>query len=86
MGGRARKVSEFEVGQEYTEKSSGSERQPGQNKTTAGQWWHMPLFTALQAKTGRYVSSEFKASLIYRVCYRTSRATKRKLCLGKQKN
>lgn len=37
----------------------------------------MPLFATLQAETGRYLSSEFKASLVYRVCYRTSRAIKK---------
>ena len=39
----------------------------------ARQWWHRPLIPAL----GRQKISEFEASLVYRVSYRTARATQR---------
>jgi hypothetical protein len=41
----------------------------------AQQWWHMPLIPAL--RSGVRWSSEFKASLVYRVSSGTARATQR---------
>jgi hypothetical protein len=41
----------------------------------AGQWWHMPLIPELEGR-GRQIS-EFKASLVYRVSFRTSKGTQR---------
>jgi hypothetical protein len=49
----------------------------------AGQWWRTPLFPALGR--GRR-TSEFKASLVYRVSSRTARATQRNPVLKKQTN
>jgi hypothetical protein len=39
------------------------------------QWWPMPLIPAFGGR-GRWIS-EFKASLVYRVCSRTGRVTQR---------
>jgi hypothetical protein len=38
-------------------------------------WWHTPLIPALGGR-GRWIS-EFEASLVYRVSFRTARATQR---------
>jgi hypothetical protein len=43
----------------------------------AGQWWHTPLIPALGRRgRGRRIS-EFKASLVYKVSFRTARAIQR---------
>jgi hypothetical protein len=42
---------------------------------SAGQWWHTPLIPALVRQRQRI--SEFEASLIYRVSFRTARTTQR---------
>jgi hypothetical protein len=47
----------------------------------AGQWWHRLLIPAL----GRWIS-EFNASLVYRVSFRTARATQRNPVSGKKKD
>jgi hypothetical protein len=41
----------------------------------AGQWWRTPLIPALGRQRQRI--SEFKDSLVYRVSFRTARATQR---------
>jgi hypothetical protein len=41
----------------------------------AGLWWCMPLIPALGRQRQRI--SEFEASLVYRVSFRTARATQR---------
>ena len=50
---------------------------------TAGQWWRMPLIPALGRQ--RQGISEFEASLVYRVSYRTARATQRNPVWKKKK-
>jgi hypothetical protein len=50
-------------------------------KGVAGQWWCTPLIPVLGGR-GRWIS-ELEASLVYRLSFRTARATP---CLKKKKN
>jgi hypothetical protein len=63
-----------------TEKRPTVKKQP-LNRRMARQWWHRPLIPAL----GRQKISEFEASLVYRVSYRTARTTQRSPFLKKHK-
>jgi hypothetical protein len=54
------------------------------SKVIAGQWWCTPLIPALEGR-GRQIS-EFEASLVYRVSFRSARATQRNSVSEKKPN
>jgi hypothetical protein len=47
-------------------------------------WWHMPLIPALWKQRQAYLS-EFEASLVYIVSFRTARVTQKTLSQKKKK-